>query len=172
MSPLFCFLIPMIQKHTVEQLTEQIIQQGDDAAASGSLFLVEVLVSASGERQKITVYVDGDEGVSVETCAKISRKLAEALDEDNPDLAYTLEVSSPGLDQPLKLERQYKKNIGRTVRVVLQDNQTVKGRLVQVNPERITLAEETRTAGKKKETKERHITFTNIIKTNVLASFK
>lgn len=167
MSPLFCYLIPMIQKRTVEELTDQIIRQGDN-----SLFLVEVLVSATGGRQKLTVYVDGDEGVSVETCAMISRKIAEGLDEDNPDLAYTLEVSSPGLDQPLKLERQYKKNIGRTVKVLLQDNQTIKGRLVQVSPEQITLAEEARTTGRKKETRERHITFTNIIKTNVLVSFK
>ncbi len=158
----------MVDKHDIESLAHKIVQEKDPA-----LFVVDVLVSHPKAGQKIVIYVDGDAGVSIEGCAEISRTLAGVLDEENLiSEQYTLEVSSPGLDQPLKLKRQYKKNIGRNIKVLLQDNQLVKGKLIKVEGRQIIVHEEVKTAKKKTELKERSIAFDDIKKTNVLASFK
>lgn len=158
----------MISKNQIELIVNNIVQ-----SKNSSLFLVDVLVSHANAGQKIVVYVDGDEGVSIDTCAEISRSLATILEEEDMiDSQYTLEVSSPGLDQPLKSARQYRKNVGRNIKVLLQDNQVIKGKLLEVNEEKITIDEEIKNAKKKTETKERVIAFDHIRKTNVLASFK
>lgn len=158
----------MVNKQKIEDLAESIIRNKDD-----SLFLVDVLASNAKVGQKIVVYIDGDHGVSIDTYAEISRALSEVLDqEDMLDSQYTLEVSSPGLDQSLKSQRQYRKNIGRNIKVLLQDNQVVKGKLLEVRDEHIVISEEVKKAKKKTEVNERQIAFSDIKKTNVLASFK
>ena len=86
------------------------------------------------------------------------------------DEAYTLEVSTPGLDQPLKLKRQFTKNIGRKLKVKLPDK-IEEGRLEAVYEERITLIKETG-SGKKKESTSIDINFSQIEKAFVLVSFK
>ncbi|MDF9800212.1 ribosome maturation factor RimP [Catalinimonas alkaloidigena] len=143
-----------------------------------SLFLVEVSISNAKNSQKVVVHLDGDEGISIDTCAEISRKLGARMEEENLiSESFTLEVSSPGLDLPLKMHRQYKKNVGRNVKVLLQDNTTKKGVLMQVDEQQIVLKEELKVKSKDKskkrgETKEVVIPFQDIKKTNVLASFK
>ncbi len=69
------------------------------------------------------VFIDGDQGISIEKCVMYNRALYKRLEEMQffPDGDFSLEVSSPGLDEPLKLLRQYKKNVGRLVEIVLQD---------------------------------------------------
>jgi ribosome maturation factor RimP len=118
------------------------------------------------------IIIDGDQGVTIDDCAELSRKLSKEFDdrayfgEDN----YLLEVSTPGLDHPLKLKRQYFKNTGRNVKVVRKEN-TTEGKLKEVTDEKIILVQETGT-GKKKETKEIEIPFSEIEKTFVTVSFK
>lgn len=158
----------MISKEKLEVLANDIIQ-----SKNKSLFLVDVLVSSSKASQKIVVYVDGDEGVPIDACAEISRSLAVVLEaNDIIDSQYILEVSSPGLDQPLKSIRQYKKNVGRNIKVLLQDDQVIKGKLLDVKEDQIILDEEIKKLKKKTEKQERVIAFDHIKKTNVLASFK
>lgn len=158
----------MISKEKIEELANNIVQ-----SKNSSLFLVDVLVSNTTAGQKIVLYVDGDEGVSIDTYAEISRRLASILEEEDLiESQYILEVSSPGLDQPLKSNRQYRKNIGRNIKILLQDNQIIKGKLLDVNEEKITIDEEVKGAKKRTEKKERVIAFDHIKKTNVLASFK
>jgi len=134
-------------------------------------FIVDVIISAIKGPKKILVILDGDEGVNIEDCAAISRALSKALDEspifDDP---YTLDVSSPGLDQPLKLQRQCVKNIGRRLKVKLADK-IEEGKLEAVTEETITLAQETGTA-KKKELRSIDINFSQIERAFVLVSFK
>lgn len=170
-SPLFCYSLVqrMVNKEKIEDLAQHVIRNMNDA----SLFLVDILVSNAKTGQKVVVYVDGDHGVAIDTYGKISRALSEMLDqEDLSDHQYILEVSSPGLDQPLQSARQYKKNVGRNIKVLLQDNQVIKGKLLEVTGEQITISEEAGKAKKKTEINNRQIAFGDIKKTNVLASFK
>jgi len=117
------------------------------------------------------VILDGDNSITIDDCANLSRELSGVLEENG--LAgenYLLEVSTPGLDHPLKLKRQYKKNIGRSVKVKLSDKQ-VEGKLTAVTEESITLSQEIG-KGKKMETQTVEIQFSEIEKTFVLVSFK
>ncbi len=136
-----------------------------------SHFIVDVVASFKGNPGKLLVIVDGDNGIGIDDCADLSRELSKTLDEANLiDKAFNLEVSTPGLDQPLKSKRQYVKNIGRNVRVRLADK-TEEGKLTAVTDLAIVLTQ-TVGSGKKKEEKTVEIPFDKIDKTIVLVSFK
>ena len=138
-----------------------------------ALFLVNVDVSPGKGAKKLQVYLDGDQGISIDVCAEISRALSHRLDEEDLiDGKFTLEVSSPGLSQPLLLKRQYVKNVGRHVKVWLNDDKTVQGELLAVGNEQITVVEKPAKRAKKKATaQERAILFKDIKKTNIVAIF-
>src|SRR5688572_13522545 len=130
-------------------LEEEIKNIASQKLTDRAQFIVEVVVSARKGPKKLLVVVDGDQGVSIDDCATLSRELSKELDESTlVDESYTLEVSTPGLDQPLKLKRQYVKNIGRRLKVKMADK-IEEGKLDTVNDEGITLISETGT-GKKK----------------------
>lgn len=134
-------------------------------------FIVDVIASFKGAVGKVLVIVDGDAGIGIDDCADLSRDLSKALDDSNLiSGAFNLEVSTPGLDQPLKLKRQYVKNIGRNVRV-RQAEQTDEGKLTAVDENSIRLTQLIG-SGKKKEEKTIEIPFDKIDKTIVLVSFK
>lgn len=135
-------------------------------------FVVDVLISGKKLPRRVMVIVDGDQGVTIDDCAELSRILSKEFDERGyfADDNYLLEVSTPGLDHPLKLKRQYFKNTGRNVRIVGKEGST-EGKLKEVTDEKIILVQEMGT-GKKKETKEIEIPFSEIEKTFVLVSFK
>ncbi|UBM60142.1 ribosome maturation factor RimP [Marinilongibacter aquaticus] len=101
-------------------------------------YLVDFRVSSSKIKKKVTVLVDTDEGIGIDECTQISRALGEALDEQIED-TYTLEVSSPGLDQPLKLPRQFKKNVGRELSLLCADGTELKGELLAIEGESISI---------------------------------
>ena len=153
------------------EIAEEIKKIAEERLIEPDKFIVEVIVSSRKAPQKVTVIVDGDVGVSIDDCATISRELSQALD-DFPllDERYVLEVSTPGLDQPLKLKRQYKKNIGRRLKVKFQDR-VAQGKLLDADDDMITLAEE-QGEGKKKTIVPIQIHFTEIDKSFVLVSFK
>lgn len=135
-------------------------------------FVVDVLISGKKLPRRVMVIIDGDQGVTIDDCAELSRILSKEFDErgyfgeDN----YLLEVSTPGLDHPLKFKRQYVKNTGRSLKVVAREG-TLEGKLKEVTDDKIILVQETGT-GKKKEIKEIEIPFSEIDKTFVLVSFK
>lgn len=134
-------------------------------------FLVDVVVSAKRGPRKILVVVDGDQGVGIDDCARISRELSKGLDEMKfPDDRYLLEVTTPGVDQPLKLKRQYRKHIGRRVKVTF-NSRIVEGLLTRVDEDAIVVVSE-RGKGKDKETVDEAIAFADIEKTFVMISFK
>lgn len=150
----------------------KIAELAESSLLNGDQFLVDVIVS-SRNFSKITVIVDGDHGVNIDDCGKISRSLSEKLDELNLDTgsgSYTLEVSTPGLDHPLKLKRQFQKNIGRTVKVHRKDKTIVQGKLTAAE-EILVLKEEIR-EGKTIREKEWLIPFDEVEKTFVMVSFK
>ena len=82
-------------------------------------FVVEVLISGKKIPKRVLVIIDGDRGITIDDCAELSRALSKEFDERAffGDENYLLEVSTPGLDHPLKLKRQYHKNTGRNLRV-------------------------------------------------------
>ncbi|MFP4090186.1 MAG: ribosome assembly cofactor RimP [Cyclobacteriaceae bacterium] len=159
-----------VQLRVEQAVKDKLEQIGDD-----SLFLVDVMISQSKNSQKVVVHLDGDQGVSIDTCAELSRHLSAILDEEDLlEGSFTLEVSSPGLDQPLKMERQYKKNIGRRVKILTTDDRTLKGVLAGVAEQHVILKEETKVKGKHRKPEleqEAEIPFEQIKKINVLASF-
>jgi ribosome maturation factor RimP len=118
---------------------------------NSSLFLVDLSIS---ESYKITVTLDGDNGITLQDCIDVSRALENKLDREEQD--FSLEVASAGVSSPLKLVRQYKKNIGRTLKVKTA-SETIEAKLETANEENITLvwtAREPKKIGKGKETVE------------------
>ena len=99
-------------------------------------FLIEIEVLLNN---RYKVFIDSDSGVTARKCTKISRHLESYLDE-NDKIAdkYTLEVSSPGVERPLKLPRQYQKNVGRTLKLALSDGRSGRFDLLEANAEKIT----------------------------------
>jgi ribosome maturation factor RimP len=153
------------------EITGRIQELAEKHLKNDSQFIVEVIASLKKKPNKLIVIIDGDHGVTIDDCADLSRALSTALDEANlmPD-PYHLEVSTPGLDHPLKLIRQYYKNKGRQLKVKTASG-IHQGKLVEVTDKAITL-EEVNGTGKKKEVKEVVILFSEIDKTFVMVSFK
>src|ERR1700712_1612992 len=103
-------------------------------------FLVDLRIKPTNN---IKVFLDGDSGITIEKCVQVNRKLYKNLEEAAmfPDGDFSLEVSSAGLDEPLKLLRQYKKNTGRRVEVVLVDGTRAEGKLEDVTEDGIVVEE-------------------------------
>ncbi len=150
-------------KGIIQTFVEKTIQDSE-------LFLVDIRVSGNERRSKIAVLLDSDEGISIDQCAKLSRELSQKLEaEDLGDLSYVLEVSSPGLDEPLKIKRQYLKNRGRELQVILNDDTQKKGILEDIKDESIVLSVFDK---KKKEVSSLEFAFRDIKKSNIIVSFK
>jgi ribosome maturation factor RimP len=147
----------------IEEFVEHFITKTD------GLFLIEVK-SAPGN--KITVLLDGDKGVTIENCTAVNKALYKYIEETQlfGENNFSLEVSSFGVDRPLVLLRQYKKNIGRTVEVVLTDGQKLDGKLLDANEEQIIIEQKTG-KGNKMTTKTTTILFNQIKHTTVLITF-
>lgn len=152
-------------------LAEEIRNLAADNLSSDK-FVVDVLVSAKKIPGRVSVIIDGDQGVTIDDCANLSRILSKEFDERAffGDDNYLLEVSTPGLDHPLSMKRQYFKNIGRNLKVVGNET-TVTGKLTGVTDDSIVLTHEVGT-GKKKVTSEIEIKLSDIEKAFVLVSFK
>jgi ribosome maturation factor RimP len=137
--------------------------------ANPAHFLVEVVVSKH-KPMKFTVILDGDNGISIDDCANVSRAVNDSLESLVED-QYFLEVSTPGLDHPLKLKRQFQKNKGRKMKVHLTDKVIVNGVLQQVEEDKIVLDAEVN-EGKKFKIEAREIPFAEIERAFVTVSFK
>ena len=140
-------------------------------------FIVSVDFGPSNGRNKLEIILDGDEGVSIEVCALISRKVGYFLEEDEliPE-EYHLQVSSPGADSPFTNIRQYQKNAGRDVKVVLNDGTETKGVLDDIiGEEKIEILELLKAADKGRKAKYAkeavEIEISSIQKINVILTF-
>lgn len=154
----------MISKQQVEEVV-------GGALAGSNLYLVDLSVSPSN---RITVLVDGDNGITIDQCAAISRAVEAAFNRDVED--YELEVSSPGVGQPLKITRQYLKNIGREVEVIRKNGVKVKGVLRSATDRNFTIEVEKRVLKEGEKRKKLVVEpetfdYTDIKSTKVLVSF-
>jgi ribosome maturation factor RimP len=155
------------------QSRESLIKMAESLLKDPSHFVVDVVLSTKPGSKRVLVLVDGDQGISIDDCAELSRAMSTQLDEDDTwEDAYTLEVSTPGLDQPLKLKRQYVKNRGREVKVMTKDKQWIAGKLAEVSEDSITLLRSMTNEKKQKEEQTVTINFDQLEKTLVQVSFK
>ena len=152
-------------------LIDKVRELAQSCLADESLFLVEAIIS-SRAGARVLVILDGDKGVSIEVCTRVSRALSKMLDESGLiDDNYTLEVTTPGLDHPLKLKRQYYKNVGRGFKVHTKSKELLEGKLMEVDEQRIIIQQQLK-EGKKAEVKTIEIPFEHIEKAFVMVSFK
>ena len=133
------------------------------------------IVDVRYHHHKLEIFLDSDEKLDLEMCSQISRWLGHKMEEANTiNEHYTLEVSSSGLDRPLKLHRQYVKNSGRSVEVHLKDGRKLEGILADVKADMITLQSEIIERENKKKIKktiDTIIVFEDILKTFIKIKF-
>ncbi|HTE00491.1 MAG TPA: ribosome assembly cofactor RimP [Mucilaginibacter sp.] len=154
----------------IEKRVKELVEEKISAIERTDLYLVDVKMHPNG---KLVILVDGDQGIGVGECAQISRHVGFHLEEENVlDTAYNLEVSSPGIDSPLTLPRQYVKNIERQLAIKMADGSKREGKLNGLTEDAILLEETIKEKGKKAETIESVIPMNKITETKVLISFK
>ncbi len=154
------------------KVESRITQLVEEKITDTDLFIISVRVLPKG---RVVILVDGDAGVSIEACSAISRYVGFMLEEENLiEAAYTLEVSSPGIDYPLVYLRQYPKHKGRSLDITLLDNSKKEGKLTQVDlvTGNVTIEEIKKEKGRKQEVSTLEIPFTTIKESIVLVSFK
>jgi ribosome maturation factor RimP len=153
----------MSMEGQIEQRIQELIQPEPD------VFLVDIWIKPTNN---IKVFLDADHGISIEKLIQYNRRLYKRLEEEGffPDGDFSLEVSSPGLDEPLKLHRQYLKNIGRYVEVLELDGVKKEGKLISAGEDQIVVEEE-KGKGKKKEIVQYSISFSNIKATKIQIKF-
>jgi ribosome maturation factor RimP len=152
-----------------EQTPIQAVEKLMGPLLTDDVFLVSVRVKPTNN---IKIFLDADSGMTIERCIRINRALYKLIVEMGlyPDGEFSLEVSSPGVDEPLKLFRQYEKNRGRNVEVILTDDSRKEGLLSGVSEEAITI-EYTEGRGKKAVVKKEVIPFDGIRQTKVQVKF-
>ncbi|MGD9557584.1 MAG: ribosome assembly cofactor RimP [Mangrovibacterium sp.] len=104
----------MVDRNLIIQLTEEKLEKDQ--------FIVEITVSQANQ---ISILLDSDAGISIEDCVRISRHIESSLNREEED--FDLQVSSAGLGQPLKVYRQYLKNLDREMEVVLTTGEKLSG---------------------------------------------
>jgi ribosome maturation factor RimP len=158
----------MISKKKVKQLIQERIDELDNG-----LFVVDLRISSSNQ---INVELDKHDGnVSVDDCIRVSRNVEHNLDREDED--FELNVSSAGLDKGLRVFAQYKKNIGRDVKVKRKEGGKIEGTMIDATEEQIivqTTRKERIEGKKKKETivEDHVIPMSNILETKIVISFK
>ncbi len=152
------------QVQAIEKMLESIL------ANDPEYFIVELRIKPTNN---IKVFLDGDKGISIEKCVFYNRILYKKIEESGmfPDGDFSLEISSPGLDEPLKLLRQYRKNVGRMVEVLLKDGVKIEGKLLEVFDEHI-IVEEVKGKNKKQEIIHHNFPFEKIKATKIQILFK
>lgn len=152
-------------------LNKEYVESTVNKALEGTTaFIVDITLSPNN---MVNVYIDKPEGIVVADCIKINRLLATELETQNINAEIT--VSSPGLEEPLKVTQQYVKNIGRTVKVVTKTGEEKTGKLLAANIDGIELETTVRVKnGNKKEDISYHFQYTygQLAKTQIVLSFK
>lgn len=135
------------------------------------LFLVDMKISASSD---ITVILDGDNGVTLQDCLDASRAIEFNMDREIHD--FSLQVMSAGLSEPLESPRQFRKNIGRTLELLLNDDSKIEGELINVDDEKVIVRLEYRRPkligkGKEDVVEDKEIPYSDIKKALVTIKF-
>jgi len=159
------WLLIMDFKTEISRLLNEFLETRTD------LFLVDLKISASSD---VIVILDGDNGVTLQDCLDASRAIEFNMDREIHD--FSLQVMSAGLSEPLESPRQFKKNIGREIEVMLNDSSEIEGELLTVDEEKIVLKLEYRRPkligkGKEDVVEEKEIPYSEIKKALVVIKF-
>lgn len=164
-------VVPFSFYHMAADIIINEIEQMIDGVLSDepAYFRVNVKIKPTNN---VKVYLDGDNGISIEKCVQFNRALYKRIEESGlfPSGDFSLEVSSPGVDEPLRMHRQYGKNIGRFIEIIFNDGSQKEGKLVQVAESDIII-EQTTGKGSKAVTQQIIIPFINIKSTTVQIKF-
>ena len=149
-------------------LSEKITELVQPAVEKAGFFLEDVHVVSPGKHRIVTCIVDGQTPLNLDQVTSVSRDISELLDAADfmDDSAFTLEVTSPGVDRPLTLARHWHKNLNRLVKVVKQDGSVVNGRITSVEDSQVLLTEDI-----KGKSKEHTVIFADIKRTTVEIEF-
>ena len=120
-------ILNMYSRDQFEGIVNQLVDKLD-------FFVVDIRI---GKGNKISVFIDSEKGVHIEDCVTVSRHIESTLDREEED--FELEVSSAGISSPFKVERQYLKNLGKEVEVLLQNGEKLKGKLKSFKNDQIEL---------------------------------
>lgn len=144
-----------MEQNTPTTRVEAITELVENLIKDSSYFIYDIFIKPTNN---IKIFLDGDDGITINAIAPINRALRNQIEELNwyPEGDFSLEVSSPGIDEPLKFVRQYRKNIGRTLLVKFNDDTKadLEGILTAVSDDDSTITIDV--ADKKKKTKETH----------------
>ena len=156
-----------MSQNTAAQHLESLIRSAFEEGRCGEYYIVDLVVAPN---HHIGVFIDGDEGVSLDTCTQISRILESILDAE-PTLGgiYELEVSSPGVSRPLKFLRQYLKHVGRTLKIKLITYEQIEAVLTSIGTDSIQV--EIKPQDKKSLPEAREIPFEEIKEAYVTVQF-
>lgn len=113
---------------------KQVVKLAEEFLYGTGLFIIDLLIKPTN---KISVFLDGDNGVTIEGCKKLSRHLEEQLDREKED--FDLTVSSAGADRPLKHHRQYVKNLGKDLEIITVEGAKMTARVIEANDRGITV---------------------------------
>jgi ribosome maturation factor RimP len=151
------------QIRQIEQLVDQVLAEHPE------YFRTNVKIKPTNN---VKVFIDGDNGVTIEKCVFFNRQLYKLIEESGmyPEGEFSLEVSSHGVTEPLTMHRQYVKNTGRDIEVIFNDGSKKEGKLLQVAEADIIL-EQVEGKGKKSVTQQLVIPFDNIKSTTVQVKF-
>ncbi len=129
------------------------------------LDLEAVDLTSAGKRRVLRVAIDKDGGVTMDDIADATREVSRVLDDTNVmgEQAYTLEVSSPGVDRPLTLPRHWRRNTGRLVKVTLAEGEPVTGRITASDDDGADLDV---------EGNERRVAYAEVVKAKIQIEFK
>jgi ribosome maturation factor RimP len=112
------------------------------AVENAGFFLEQVLISNPGNHRILTCVVDGTKPLNLDEVTVVSRLISELLDETTLiDDAFTLEVTSPGVDRPLTERRHWEKNVTRIISMVMNDGTALTGRLTELRADDATFVE-------------------------------
>lgn len=153
-----------INESRIRQLVEEKITGTD-------IFIVLVKMSAG----KILVYLDKPEGITIGECSQIGRQLINDIEDSGIMENHEMEVSSPGMEEPLLVMQQYQRRIGREVHITNLDGSEKTGVLLKADENEVLIEESIISKEKKKkivETKQVTLPFSNIKETKVVLSFK
>ncbi|MGE0077672.1 MAG: ribosome assembly cofactor RimP [Bacteroidales bacterium] len=155
----------MINKQLVESIVQPKLEEEN-------LFLVDINISASNS---IVITIDGDKGAGIDSCIAISRLVESSLNRDEED--FELEVTSAGIGQPLKISRQYVKNIGREVEILKKSGEKIKGTITAATDSNFSVKYSKKVAVEGRKTKqtieeEETLVYSDIKTTKVVISFK
>jgi len=154
----------------IEKRVAELVEEKLTEIVRPDLFLVSVKMHSNGN---LIILLDGDNGIGIAECVQVSRYVGFKLEEENTiETAYNLEVSSPGIDTPLSLPRQYTKNVGRTLAIKMADGSKKEVTLTGMSEDAIVVEEKIKEKGKKAEIVEAVIPLNQITETKVIISFK